>query len=104
MDFTGLFNALEVRLHELLKARVRSPSLFHESDLVTKTETVLKEKRAAYALYSTLAHDANTITQNICLVHVMCGEDNNSVFLVRLEHIPKVSSSAEVHSRGGLVK
>jgi len=44
MNLAGLLDALEVRLKELLEAGVRSSSLLHERDLVTKTETVLKEE------------------------------------------------------------
>ena len=59
-------------------------ALFDKSDLVANTESVLEEQGAAKALECALAHDADTVTEHVSLVHVMCRQNDNSVLLVRL--------------------
>lgn len=73
-------------------------ALFDKGDLVTNTEAVLEEKRGTETLHSSLAHDADSVTEHICLVHVMGSQDNDSVFLVRLKHVPQISAGAEIHT------
>lgn len=104
MHLVSLLDATEIGLEELLEAWVRLSSLLDEGDLVANTEAVLEEERAAKALKSTLAHDSNTVTKHIGFVHIVSRQHNNSVFFVRLEHIPEISSGAKIHTRGWLVK
>ena len=98
MHFVRLLHTLEVGLHELLQAWVRPSSFLHESDPVSQSEAILEEERAAQALHSTLDHDTDTIAEHVCFVHVMCSQNDDSVLLVRFEHIPELSAGAQVHS------
>ena len=98
MHFVSFLDTIKIGLEELLEARVGSSSLLDEGDLVADTEAILEEKRAAEALKSTLAHDSNTITEHVGLVHVMRRQHNNSVLLVRLEHVPEIPSGAKIHA------
>ena len=82
VHLAGLLNALEVRLEELFEAWVGSSSLLDECNLVADTETVLEEERAAEALHRALAHDADTVTKHVRLVHIMSSQDDDSVLLV----------------------
>ena len=104
MHLVRFLDAIEVGLEELLKAWVRSPSLLDEGDLVANTEAILEEERAAQALKGTLAHNSNTVSEHVGFVHIVSSQDNDSVFFVRLEHIPEISSCAKIHTRGRLVK
>jgi hypothetical protein len=85
---------------EVLCLRLRD----HEGDLVADTEAVLEEEGAADALKGALAHNADAVTEDISLIHVMGSENNNSVFLVALEHVPKVAPGTQVHAGGRLVQ
>lgn len=98
MHFVSLLDTIKIGLEELLEARVGSSSLLDEGYLVADTEAILEEERAAEALKSTLTHDSNTIAEHVGLVHVMCRQHNNSVLLVRLEHVPEIPSGAKIHA------
>ena len=103
MDLTLFSHATEVRFHELVQTGVRSSSLLNERDLVAKAEAILQEEGAANALESTLAHDTDSVAEDISLVHVMCGEDDDSIFFVALKHVPEVASSTKIHTGGRLI-
>ena len=81
-----------------------SAALFDKSDLIANTEAVFEEKRAAKALEGTLAHDANTVTEHISFIHIMGRQDDDSILLVGLEHVPQVSAGTKIHAGGRLVK
>jgi len=82
VDLASLLNALEVGLHELLEAWVRSPLLLHEGDSVAETETVLEEEGRAEALECALAHDTDTVAEHVSLIHIMRGQNDDAILLV----------------------
>ena len=78
--------------------------LLDHGQFVPGAEAVLEEQGTSEATNFTLGHDADTVTQDISLVHVMCREDDDPVVTVVLEHVPKTASRAQIHAGGGLVK
>lgn len=65
-----------------------------ESNFVAKAETVFEEKRAADAFELTSDHDTDSVTQHVCLIHIVRSKDNNSVFFKRFKHVPQVTARA----------
>ena len=104
MDLTALDYVLEVGLQEGVELWMRLSALLHEGQLVACAKAILQEERAAKALECTLAHDADTVTEHVSLVHVMSGQDDDPVLLIALEHVPQVAASAEVHACGRLIE
>ena len=104
MDLASFLDALEVRLHVLFETRMGLSALLDESDAIADAEAILEEERATNALQLALHHDADAVAQHVSLVHVVCRQDDDAVFLVGLKHIPKVAPRAQVHACGGLVK
>ena len=98
MGFVALDAALKVGHEEFVETRVGSAALFDKSDLIANTEAVFEEKRSTETLHSSLAHDADSVTEHICLVHVMGSQDDDSIFLVGLKHVPQVSAGSEIHT------
>ena len=103
MDLTLFDHATEVRFHELVQTRVRLSSHLNERDLVANAEAILQEEGTADALEGALAHDSDAVTEDISLVHVMCGKNDNSIFFVALKHVPEIASGTKVHTGGRLV-
>ena len=79
-------------------------SLFDKRQLVSNSKSVLQEKRTSDTLKRALAHDSDPVTKHVSLVHVVSRQDNDPVFLVALEHVPEISTSAQIHSRGWLIE
>ena len=104
MDLASFLHALEVRLHVLFQTRMRPSALLDKCDAIADAEAILQEERATNALHLALHHYANAVAQHVSLVHVVCSQDDDAVFLVGLKHIPKVAPRAQVHTCGGLVK
>ena len=100
----GFFDACEVRLEVFFQPRVHLLVLLHEGYLIAEAKAVLQEERAPDALQLPLDHDANTIAENVSLIHVVRREDDNAILFVGLEHVPKVPSRSEIHSSSRLVK
>ena len=98
LNLHALLDTLEVRLEEFLKAWVALSSLLHKSNTVPDTETVLQKERAANALDLALNHDANSVTKNVSLVHVVSRQNDDAVFFVCLEHVPEIAASTQVHT------
>lgn len=73
-------------------------------DVVPHSEFVLQENSRPSANKLTVVHDANTVAQEVGLVHEVRRQDDDSVIFVVLHHLPDVSSGGSVHSRGGLIQ
>ena len=78
--------------------------LLDKGDLVADTKSVLKEKWTADTFELASHHYTDTVAKHVRLVHIVGGQDDNFVFFVQLEHVPEVSTRAQVHSSGGLVQ
>ena len=104
MDLAGFLDALEVRLHVLLEARMGPSALLDESDAIADSKAILEEERATDALQLALHHDANAVAKHVRLVHVVRRQNDNAVFFVGLEHIPEVAPRTQIHASGGLIE
>ena len=51
-----------------------------------------------------MAHYRYPVPQQICLVHVVSGQNYNSVLLIVLKHVPKPPPGVQVHSTSRLIK
>lgn len=54
-----------------------------KSEVISNSEAFLQEQRCPEADYFTLIHDAYTVAQNICLIHVMRREYYNATISIR---------------------
>ena len=88
MNLRCSLHATEVGGDEGFEVRMYLSSLLDESDSVANAEAVLEEQGAADALKGTLAHDSDTVTEDIGLVHIVRGQHNDPVLLIALKHIP----------------
>lgn len=91
-------------MHEVFQVRARLFTLLDESDPIAESEAILEKEGRSQALQRALAHDSNPITEHVRLVHVMGRQNDDSVLLVGLEHVPEASARAEVHSSRRLIE
>jgi len=87
-----------------LNLGVRSLRVLNHGQFVASAEAVLEEEGRTKAHELTLGHDSDSVAEHVSLVHVMRGQDNNSISTVVLEHVPQTSARAQVHSSGRLVE
>ena len=104
-----MFNAMMVGhiwiwLYLRLYLQVLCFEFLYHGQLVACSITVFEEEGAAEAEYLAIGHDTNTVTQNISFIHVMCSQNDDSVVLVVLKHVPKCSSGADVHTCSWLIE
>ena len=78
--------------------------LLHHGNLVPNSEAVLEEEGATDALQGALAHDADTVTEDISFIHVMSRQDNDSINFVFFEHVPHSPPSHDIQTSCGLIK
>jgi len=93
-----------VREHKLINLRRWVSALLGDDEVVANTVSILKKERASSALYLTFSHDSDSIAEDVCLVHVMSGQDHDSSLFVFLQHLPHSPPGRGVHARGGLVQ
>lgn len=52
--------------------------LANKSEIEARSKAVLKEYRGAWAEEFSLRYDSYPVSKNVCLIHVMGGEDDGS--------------------------
>ena len=51
-----------------------------------------------------LRHYADAVAEDLSFIHVMCSQNDHTVFFVRLEHIPHASAGCNVKTSGRLIE
>ena len=77
--------------------------LLGKHQIVPDTKTILEKERRATTLDVAFSHDADPVTEDVSLIHVMSREDDYATLLILLDHLPEASSRRCVHTRGRLV-
>lgn len=68
------------------------------------TVFVLEEERRAAALEFSAGHDGDPISQQVGLVHEVCGQQDGAATLLALQQVPGGPAGWGVHSWGGLIQ
>ena len=78
--------------------------LLDHGQFIPCSESVLQEERTTEADKLASGHDSDPITKHICLIHIVRGQQYDPVIFVILKHVPNGTSSAQIHTSGGLVE
>lgn len=54
--------------------------LFNQGQIIACSQLVLQEERRADTAELPMRNDSNPVTQNVCLIHVVCGEDDSAAW------------------------
>lgn len=94
LDFTLLTNVFTKLTFQIWQNGI---TLFcvrlYKSKVVPDSKLIFQKDATSDTTYFSLCHDSDTITQDICLIHIMGCKENNAILFLRFQHVPKLSSS-----------
>ena len=103
-DLGKLLYGPKVLLQVGLDLSIRPCVSLDHGQLVAGTIAILEEERASKAFNAALAHDCDSISKYIGLIHVVRRQQNNSIVSVVLEHVPEGAPRTQIHSGSGFIE
>ena len=65
---------------------------------------MLQKERGSKANQFSSCHNTNSVTKNVCLIHVVSCKDDYAIVLIALKHVPELATSTQVHSSSRFVQ
>ena len=94
----------QVLLQVWFDARVRKLRSLLHGEIIPDSVALFEEKTGAKANELTLRHDADSVTEHVSLVHIMCCQNDDPIVAVGSQHVPKGASGLEIHSTSRLIQ
>ena len=88
----------------LTEAIESSPVLDLKGDPAASAEPIGQEGCASLADELALRHYADTVSENLRLIHIVRCQDDHAVLLVRVQHVPHTPSSGDIQASRRLIE